>query len=38
MEEQEAIAMKQTLGVDDKQWKIIEPKLRRSGTIESKLS
>ena len=29
MEEQEALAMKQTLGADDKQWKIIEPKLKK---------
>ena len=29
MEEQEALAMQQTLGVDDKQWKIIAPKLKR---------
>ena len=29
MEEQEALAMKQTLGVDERQWKIIEPKLKK---------
>ncbi|MHC4166925.1 MAG: hypothetical protein ACYSWQ_08210 [Planctomycetota bacterium] len=29
MEEQEALAMKQTLGVDDKQWKVIAPKLKK---------
>jgi hypothetical protein len=29
MEKQEALAMQQTLGVDDKQWKIIEPKLKK---------
>ena len=28
-EEQEAIAMQQALGADDKQWKIIEPKLKK---------
>ena len=28
-EEQEAIAMQQTLGADDKQWKVIAPKLRK---------
>jgi hypothetical protein len=29
MEEQEAIAMQKTLGVNDKQWKIIEPRLKK---------
>ena len=29
MEEQEALAMQQTLGVDEQQWKIIAPKLKR---------
>jgi hypothetical protein len=29
MEEQEAIAMQQALGADDKQWKIIEPRLKK---------
>jgi len=29
MEEQEALAMQQTLGVDDKQWKVIAPKLKK---------
>lgn len=29
MEEQEAIAMQQALGADDKQWKVIEPKLKK---------
>ena len=29
MEEQEALAMQQTLGADDKQWKVIEPKLKK---------
>jgi hypothetical protein len=28
-EEQEAIAMQQTLGVDDEQWKVIEPRLKK---------
>jgi hypothetical protein len=28
-EEQEAIAMQQTLGVNDEQWKVIEPRLRK---------
>lgn len=28
-EEQEAIAMQQALGADDKQWKVIEPKLKK---------
>ncbi len=28
-EKQEAIAMQQTLGADDKQWKLIEPKLKK---------
>ena len=28
-EEQEALAMQQTLGVDEKQWKVIEPKLKK---------
>jgi hypothetical protein len=28
-EEQEAIAMQQTLGADDEQWKVIEPKLKK---------
>jgi hypothetical protein len=28
-EEQEAIAMQQTLGVNDEQWKIIEPRLKK---------
>lgn len=29
MEEQETLAMKQTLGVDERQWKVIEPKLKK---------
>ena len=29
MEEQEAIAMQQALGVDDEQWKVIEPRLKK---------
>ena len=29
MEEQEAIAMQQALGADDKQWKVIEPRLKK---------
>ena len=29
MEEQESLAMQRTLGVDDKQWKVIEPKLKK---------
>ena len=29
MEEQESLTMQQTLGVDDKQWKVIEPKLKK---------
>ncbi len=29
MEEQQAIAMQQALGADDKQWKIIEPRLKK---------
>ncbi len=29
MEEQEALAMKRTLGVDERQWKVIEPKLKK---------
>ncbi|HUT45402.1 MAG TPA: hypothetical protein VMX36_03920 [Sedimentisphaerales bacterium] len=28
-EEQEAVAMQQTLGADDKQWKVIEPRLKK---------
>jgi hypothetical protein len=28
-EEQEAIAMQQTLGADDEQWKVIEPRLKK---------
>ena len=29
MEEQEAIAMQQALGADDKQWKVIQPRLKK---------
>ena len=29
LEEQEAIAMQQALGADDKQWKVIEPRLKK---------
>jgi hypothetical protein len=29
LEEQEALAMQQALGVDEKQWKVIEPKLKK---------
>jgi len=29
MEEQEAIAMRQALGVNDEQWKVIEPRLKK---------
>jgi len=29
MEQQEAVAMQQTLGADDEQWKVIEPRLKR---------